>query len=161
MSEKKSRGPRRKARELALSALYMMDMQSGMGVAGSAREAPIRETDSEENEVIERFFKERSSASEKVLQYARKLVNGVREKREDIDRRIEEASEHWKISRIARIDRNILRLSAFEILFDSETPPPVSIDEAIELAKKYGSEESSAFVNGVLDHITRIMNYEG
>jgi len=160
LSDKKSRGPRRKARELALSALYMMDMQAGTGVSEAIHQAPHL-TKNEENEAIELFFKEHDPASGKTLEYARRLVSGVRERRQDIDRRIEEASEHWKLSRIARIDRNILRMSAFEMLFDSETPPQVSIDEAVELAKKYGSEESSAFINGVLDKIKRTMDGKG
>ena len=138
----KSRGTRRKARELALSALYMIEMQA----KGSDGE--------EENDIIERFFKERGAGPATVA-YARRLINGVRTHSDFIDKKIEEACEHWKLSRIAPVDRNILRISACEILFDTDIPHEVSIDEAVEIAKKYGSEESGAFVNGILDHLKK------
>jgi transcription antitermination protein NusB len=71
----------------------------------------------------------------------------------DIDRRLTEAAENWRLVRMAVVDRNVLRLGAYELLHTPETPPSVALDEAIELARRYGSADSPAFVNGVLDRL--------
>ena len=71
----------------------------------------------------------------------------------DIDRRLEEAAENWRLVGMATVDRNVLRLGAFELLFKEDMPPNVALDEAIELARRYGSADSPAFVNGVLDRL--------
>jgi len=81
------------------------------------------------------------------------LVCGVCEKKEELDQIISKASINWRIERMSRVDRNILRIAVYEILFMDDIPPKVSIDEAVELGKKYGTEESGAFVNGILDKI--------
>jgi N utilization substance protein B len=83
------------------------------------------------------------------------LYDGVLAHREDIDRRLAEAAENWRLPRMAAVDRNVLRLGAHEVLFTPETPPEVAINEAIELARRYGSADSPAFVNGVLDRLRR------
>ncbi len=75
------------------------------------------------------------------------------EHREKIDRLIEERSEHWRLDRMTIIDRNILRIAIFELLYCSEVPPKVTLNEAIDLGKRFGSEESGSFVNGILDRI--------
>ncbi len=90
-----------------------------------------------------------------IMDYTRFLLGGITEQRDAIDRYIEGASEHWKLGRITYIDRSILRLSIYEMFFSTDVPPKVAIDEAIELGKKYGSEESREFINGVLDRILR------
>lgn len=92
---------------------------------------------------------------EDIVDYARLLLSGVRKEREKLDRCIEEASEHWKISRITYVDRNILRVAIFEMLYSEEIPPKVAIDEALEVAKKFGSEDSKDFINGILDRILK------
>jgi N utilization substance protein B len=86
-------------------------------------------------------------------QFALDLAVGVRTKRDELDRIIQEAAQNWTIGRMTPIDRSILRLGTFEILFCKDTPAKVAIDEAIELAKRFGTAESSRFVNGILDRI--------
>ena len=88
-----------------------------------------------------------------IIDYARLLLSGVIREQEAIDKYIEAASEHWKLGRTTYIDRSILRLGVFEMLFSQDVPPKVAIDEAIEMAKKYGNEESRDFINGILDKI--------
>ena len=88
-----------------------------------------------------------------VRQFAEALVAGVLEHRDEIDQRIKVCVANYELNRIAMVDRNILRLAIYEMLYCDETPPVVSINEAIEIAKRYGSEESGRFVNGVLDRI--------
>jgi N utilization substance protein B len=93
----------------------------------------------------------RPSADE--MEFARDIVNGVWQRRAEIDQRIEAASLNWRLSRMPVVDRNILRLSTWELLGCDETPTSVVINEAVELAKKYGGDESRSFVNGILDRI--------
>jgi N utilization substance protein B len=83
------------------------------------------------------------------------LYNGVVTHREDIDKKLASAAENWRVARMPAVDRNILRMGAFEILHISDTPPAVTLDECIELARRFGTAESSAFVNGVLDRLRR------
>jgi N utilization substance protein B len=90
-----------------------------------------------------------------IVGYSRFLLSGVKKEQTTLDAYIQEASENWKISRITYVDKNILRLAIFEMLYSGEVPPKVAIDEALELAKKFGSEDSKDFINGVLDRILR------
>jgi len=90
---------------------------------------------------------------DELCKFALDLVQGVNDFREEIDRRIRSLSEHWRLERMSIVDRNILRLSAYEVLYRPDIPPKVSLDEAVELAKEYGDEKSSAFVNGILDKL--------
>jgi N utilization substance protein B len=90
--------------------------------------------------------------------YADDLVRGVVERRSDIDERIRAASEHWRLERMARVDRNILRVGVYELMALHDVPRAVIIDEAVELAKRYGTDESGKFVNGVLDRIADDLN---
>ena len=92
---------------------------------------------------------------EDIVAYTRFLLGGVTREQKQLDRCIVRASEHWKISRITYVDRNILRMAIFEMLYSAEVPPKVAIDEAIELAKKFGSEDSKDFVNGILDRVLK------
>jgi N utilization substance protein B len=85
--------------------------------------------------------------------YADESVRGVTGEREEIDRTIGSASEHWRIERMTRVDRNVLRLGTWELYHRGDVPTEVILDEAVELAKRFGSEESGAFVNGVLNQI--------
>jgi N utilization substance protein B len=86
---------------------------------------------------------------------ASSLVHGVKRQQREIDTRIAECAEHWDLDRMAVVDRNILRLAAYELLFEPAVPGKVTINEAIEIAKKFGTAESSRFINGVLDRIHR------
>jgi N utilization substance protein B len=86
-------------------------------------------------------------------EYADSLVRGVKADAEKLDERIRAASQNWRLERMARIDRNALRLGAYELLTHKDVPRAVILDEAVELAKRFGGEESSKFVNGVLDRI--------
>ncbi len=88
-----------------------------------------------------------------VMGYAQRLAEGVRKNLKDIDGKISEYATNWQLTRMAIIDRNILRMGLFELKYTTDIPPKVAINEAVELAKKYGDLESSKFVNGILDKI--------
>lgn len=128
-------GKRRKARELALMLLYELDY----------RPADLAT-------LLQEFWRDRVVPAE-VRTFAEALVRGTAEKLAELDETIEANAAHWSLARIAPVERNILRLAAFELLFRDDIPERVAINEAIELAKLYGSEESGAFVNGILDQI--------
>ena len=95
---------------------------------------------------------------EDTLQFARKLVEGSREMRADIDKIIGNAAQNWHLSRMAILDRNILRMAVYEMLHVDDIPAKVSINEAIELGKRYSTQHSGAFINGILDRIRREQN---
>lgn len=138
-------GSRTKARECALQALYQLDLSGG-----DAREA-LRG-------VLSHF--EEAPSDGETARFAEELVRGVQSERPQIDELIQQSSTNWKLDRMARVDRNILRLAVFELLRRPDVPVRVTLNEAVELGKKFGSEESSAFVNGVLDRIAH-MNLPG
>lgn len=102
--------------------------------------------------VLREFWRDRVVPPE-VRAFADALVHGTAEKLAELDGTIEANAAHWSLARIAPVERNILRLAAYELLFRDDIPERVAINEAIELAKLYGSEESGAFVNGILDQI--------
>lgn len=132
-------GNRRRAREAALQLLYGLEFEP----------SPIAGTQ-------EDFWNEFFTPEElpDVRRFALRLVDGVAEKREQIDQRIREASTNWKLERMAIVDRNILRVAIYELLFMDEIPAKVTLNEAIEVAKKFGSEDSGSFINGILDRIS-------
>lgn len=133
-------GARRKARELALQALYQHDIAEDTA-AKLARDLHHRYHDSEDAET---------------LSFAAALVKSVIDHRPALDGLIEAAAKNWRMERMAVIDRNILRLGAAQLLhFGDDVPPKVAIDESIELAKRYGDDESGRFINGILDRIFR------
>ncbi|NKE72298.1 transcription antitermination factor NusB [Candidatus Manganitrophus noduliformans] len=129
-------GFRRKARELALQLLFQIDFTE------------------DRIEIPSSFWAENESLPQ-VKAFTEILVNGVLKRLSEIDPIIEKYTQHWSRDRMAAIDRNILRFAIFEMLYLKEIPPKVTINEAIEIAKKYGSEDSGAFVNGILDRIHR------
>jgi len=131
-------GARRKARALALQALYEIDTV-GHELEGVVAHLLADGELSEENAV-----------------FVRELVSGVIHNKEKIDHSIQSSAPVWPIEQIPVIDRNILRLAIFEILLDNKAPVKVSINEAVELAKKFGSDNSSKFVNGVLGSISTL-----
>lgn len=129
---------RRVARQRALQALYQLDMSPGTAAealesAWAAEEEARREPES--------------------VRFASELVEGVLAHREEIDRIIEQHSHNWRLDRMSRIDRNVLRLGVFELKYRPDIPRRVSLNEAVELGKSFGTEESSAFVNGLLDRV--------
>lgn len=128
---------RSRAREVALQVLYQDDLNPGQSA-----------------EREEAFLKSRLRGDAENMAFARAIVAGVREKRAEIDAALAARATNWSLSRMAATDRNVLRLGAWEALY-SETPAAVAIDEAIELAKRYGDRRSPSFVNGILDRISR------
>ena len=128
-------GKRRRAREFALQVLYQLD---------------IRKERAEE--VLHQFWKE-NDAEKEVQNFTNILVKGVEEKRSEIDKLLTEYALNWDLSRMSVVDRSILRLGTFEILFLEEIPFAVSINEAIELAKSFGTDDSFKFINGILNRV--------
>lgn len=128
-------GSRRRARELAIKVLFHLEFTPGTP------------------EDVFELICENFGSSKSIRSFSKELVLGVCAKREELDQLISSASEHWRLERMSRVDRTILRLGAFEILVMKDIPPKVSIDEAVELGKMYGTEESGSFINGVLDNI--------
>jgi N utilization substance protein B len=131
-------GSRRRARELALQMLFQNDITG----------APPDE--------MFRYFPEWSNASEPTREYAKKLVRGTLEHRGEIDALIARQADNWRLERMPAVDRNILRLALYEIRHEPEIPPPVVIDEALEIAKRFSTPRSSQFINGVLDGILKL-----
>jgi N utilization substance protein B len=129
---------RHKARTIALQALYEVD--------SAARPAGT---------VVERLLAE-SKLSEENAVFVRELVTGTIRHQDAIDRDVQKYAPAWPLEQIAMIDRNILRLAIFEILFDNKVPVKVAVSEAVELAKTFGSESSSKFVNGVLGSVSAL-----
>jgi N utilization substance protein B len=121
------------ARTVAFQLLYQDDLNPG------SRE-----------QFTESFLRQELPDYEPLLRFARTLVNGTAEKKEQIDTILTQTAQHWSLSRMNVTDRSILRMAVYEILF-MDTPKPVVINEAVELAKKFGTDQSAAFVNGILD----------
>ena len=140
---------RRRGRELALQALYKLDM---LGEASAPGSLGLFWDHCVPDDVV------RGGETE---QFARSLVAGVDDNRARIDELIEAAAEHWRLPRLSRVDLNLLRLAVFELLERAEIPAAVTINEAIEIARRFGSEDSPAFVNGVLDHIAGVLGVKG
>ncbi len=133
-----STGTRRTGRSYALQLLYARDGDSSQNLSAAA----VNWADEFELEI-----------DEQAQTFARNLVASAVERASEIDELIASASKNWRIDRMSRVDRNILRLGACELLAFKEVPTKVVINEAVELAKRFGTAESSAFVNGVLDRI--------
>jgi len=93
--------------------------------------------------------------------YLRELAAGVASHQEELDALIVRFSEHWRLERMTVVDRNLLRLASFELLYQAKVPPKVVINEAVEIAKRYGSEDSGAFINGILDQIRAAQEKQG
>ncbi len=106
------------------------------------------------SEIITEFWEDKK-ADKAVSNFADDIFRGTVKNLKQIDNIIKETAEHWVLERMAIVDRNIMRLASYEIIFRDDIPPIVSIDEAIEIAKKYSSSESSSFINGILDKISK------
>jgi len=131
-------GRRRQARELALQLLYELD------VRGDADPGPV----------IDAFW-QRQQAHDAVRAFADTLVRGVKEHQPKIDELIGRFAEHWELDRMAVVDRNVLRSGIWELLWGVDVPPKVAINEALEIARRFSTEESTRFVNGLLDRVRR------
>jgi len=131
-------GTRHKARTIALQALYEVD-------CGDRKPGPV----------LERYLAQ-ADLSEENIDFVRGLVEGSLKNRDEIDGNITRFAPAWPVDQIAMIDRNILRLAIFEILFDNKVPVKVAVSEAVELAKTFGSEKSAKFVNGVLGAVSTL-----
>lgn len=129
-------GSRRKGREQTLKLLYQHDVAKGKG------DIPLTEILGE-------------SLDDESQTFSRRLFDGICGRLSEIDAALRQSSSHWKTSRMTTVDRNILRIGAYEILFCDDIPMKVAINEAVEIAKRFGAEDSGAFVNGVLDSLAR------
>jgi N utilization substance protein B len=130
-------GLRRESRELALQMLYALDANPTVGV----------------RETLQTFREEHTETLSRVREFAEGLVLGVQEKRDVIDAAIKARSKNWALVRMPLVDLNVMRLATFELMYRGDIPKKVSINEAIEIARKFGDKESPAFVNGILDEI--------
>ncbi|MFB0532534.1 MAG: transcription antitermination factor NusB [Desulfatiglandales bacterium] len=128
-------GKRRHSRELAIKVLFHLEFSS------------------DDPAVAFDLICDDFGAPEDIKPFSKELVLGVCVHLKDLDNVIEKASKNWRLERIAKVDRSILRLAAYELLYRADIPPKVSINEAVDLGKKFGTEESGAFINGVLDKI--------
>ncbi len=141
-------GSRRRAREHVLQALYTADMgeQDLKGALNALWDSLMDDTDG--------AFGGRAADKEEV-DFARQMAEGVEERRTELDALIEESSTNWRVDRMSFVDRNILRMGVFELLHIDDIPPNVTLNEAVELAKRFGTVDSKAFVNGILDRVAR------
>ncbi len=128
---------RTKARECALQILYQLD------ITADGAESALSD------------FWANNTNPQDIVEFATKLVHGALANKADIDQQLSKYAQNWSLSRMAVVDRNILRMAVYELLYCPQIPPKVCINEAIELAKKYGDLESGKFVNGILDRINK------
>lgn len=173
VGERRDLGKRRMAREMAVQMLYQADQ------AGSTAPAVVRAFDVQEF-LIERLRVEAAAAAEEppvaspvrlseadlregheAFDHATSLVGGTRDRLEEIDSLIRAQAENWRLERMPPVDRNILRLAVYELLHEPDVPQLVVVDEAVELAKRFGSDQSGRFVNGLLDGLIKRHAFPG
>ena len=130
-------GKRRKSREGTLQILFQLEFD-----------------DSIPDDIVNQFW-EGKKASREIKDYSRYLIRGITSHQDSIDRIIQSASEHWRLSRMAVVDRNILRMAVFELFYEEGIAPAIVINEAIEIAKKFSSEQAAQFINGILDALRK------
>jgi len=130
------KGGRRKAREDALQILYQLDLNHGLATSSAMG-------------YFESFYSQKSEVDD----FTRRLVSGVSNHLKELDDHVERVSDHWRMDRMAIVDRNILRIGVYELCYCDDIPTTVSINEMIEVAKQFGSENSAAFINGILDKV--------
>jgi N utilization substance protein B len=129
---------RRKAREIAVQSLFQSEFAPQLSLKEIISATELAEYDSES------------------IKFAEDLLAGIKDKRPQIDSRIQAASQHWKLERMASVDRNILRLAVYELEFAiDKIQPAIIINEAIEIAKVFGTQDSASFINGILDQIRK------
>lgn len=130
-------GKRRKARETTLQILFQLEFD-----------------DSQLDETISKFLENKKAGKEE-KELCTRLICGITAHQAEIDKIIQSVSENWRIARMAIVDKNILRMAAYEMLYDKDLAPAIIINEAIEIAKKYSSEQSATFINGILDALNK------
>jgi N utilization substance protein B len=130
---------RTRGREIALQVLYQTEQNAGLSV-----------------DDVHRFVERRLRGDRNLCEFAEALIAGVQRHQPRIDALISEVAENWRLDRMAAIDRNILRLGAYEMLFCPDVPTKVAINESLELAKRYSTAQSSRFVNGILDRLQAV-----
>lgn len=131
-------GNRRFSRELVIQFLYLSEMNEG-------------KIESQ----LKSFWENNSCKEADVQSFTEDILNNIFDHKKEIDARLEKYSDNWTLSRMTVIDRNLLRMAASELMYSKTVPPKVAIDEAVEIAKKFGSEDSPNFINGVLDRILK------
>ena len=136
-------GKRRQARVLTVQVLFHLEFSPGDPDEGF------------------KLISENFDSPLEIRNFSRRLVLGIWENREAIDKLIAQSSKNWRVERMSLADRNILRVGVYEMLYMMDIPPKVSIDEAVELGKKFGTEESGAFINGILDSIYNKLKQDG
>ncbi|MDE0904148.1 MAG: transcription antitermination factor NusB [Planctomycetota bacterium] len=129
---------RTRARQVALQFLYQLDLRGPQQI--EELDAFLRETETDRETVV----------------FARRVVRGVHEHQTEIDQILGEVAKNWQVHRMAVVDRNVLRIGAYELLHASDVPPKVSINEAIELGKRFSTASSGSFVNGILDKVSQM-----
>ncbi len=129
-------GNRRKSRELAIQVLFQAEFGEGTALGDRLD-----------------YFRQSFSIKPEVLEYCQHLLKSIETHLSDIDAKLQATSQNWKLERMSLVDKNILRLAACELLYSKDAPPKVIINEAIELAKQYSSQESHQFINGILDRL--------
>ena len=137
------KGKRRKARESALQVLFQLEFVNLNVDRGISQ------------------FWEGKKTVESIKEYSTHLVKGIDSHKEEIDELIQSISDHWRMSRMAVVDRNILRIAVFELLYEKDIAPAVVINEAIEIAKKYSSDDAASFINGILDAVRKKLEIDG
>ena len=131
-------GNRRFSRELVIQFLYLTEMNEG-DIASQ----------------LEAFWESNPNKDEGIQSFTEDILNNIFEHKKEIDAQLEKYSDNWTLSRMTVIDRNLLRMAASELMYSKTVPPKVAIDEAVEIAKKFGSEDSPNFINGILDRILK------
>ena len=133
-------GNRRFSRELVIQFLYLSEMNEG-----------------ETEDQLESFWKNNACKEKSVQSFTEDILSNIFDHKKEIDALLEKYSDNWTLSRMTVIDRNLLRMAASELMYSKNVPPKVVIDEAVEIAKRFGSEDSPNFINGVLDRILKEM----
>ncbi len=154
---------RRRARQMALQMLYQSDLggASCEQIFHDFRPLDYSRPAAEDKKSHPGHASQSSEVEAKALAYARTLVGGTLAHLEEIDTLIRQQTEHWRLERMPAVDRNILRLAVYEFLYQTDVPKLVILDEAIELAKEFGAEQSGRFVNGLLDGILKSHTFPG
>ncbi len=131
---------RTRAREIALQLLFQFDLRG-------------ERYEQEAGESIQQLLAHDSHGDEEVLTFAKRLVEGTLQHRDELDERLRTVTRNWELKRMAGVDRNVLRMSMFELMHCADVPPKVAINEAIELGKKFSTANSGGFINGILDRV--------
>ena len=149
---------RKKSRELIMKLLFEMSInrEDFRSVLANLEENLGKKNDSKENDGAAEVYSENVDKLKSVdMEYVKRVVKGIEENKDSLDRKIEKYLRNWKLNRLSKVDAAILRICTYEFLYEQDIPEKVSINEAIELAKKYSSEKSAPFINGVLGNMIK------